>query len=353
VVVGALVAITTSAFVLKRQSTAIAERPARGVDCQQAPSSDEVNESARPFHEDRHMRHFEAAALFVVALTAIGDGAAGQTPPGQVPGGRAEGRGGAAGGPFAKAPGELASGWNAPSTVARTKRRHEWVDIPMGATKVHTWIEYPDGDTKAPVVVVMSYEAGLDDWMRSVADELATGGFIALAPDLLTGFGPNRGNYDAFKSPDEAILATRAKVDPGQAIRQYLAAAAYGAKLPRASGKIASVGFGPGATFSFRFAAEAPTVDAAVVFYGPAPNDATLQKIRVPVIGFYGEDDPTVTGTVDATAAAMTRAGKSFEYHTYPGATHHFGLIQIEGRNGPAIQDAWKRTLAFLKERLQ
>ena len=310
------------------------------------------------------MKYFAVTALFVcLALPmfrtdAAGQAPAGQAPPAQPPAG--DGRGGRAGGPpagggggFAKAPGQLASGWNASSTVARTKLRHEWVDIPVGAAKVHTWIEYPDGDAKAPVVVVMSYEAGLDDWMRSVADELATSGFIALAPDVLTGLGPNRGNYDAFKSPDEAIRAIRAKVTPAGEMRQYLAAAAYGAKLPRANGKIGSVGFGPGGTSSFRFAAEAPTVNAAAVFYGPAPNDATLQKVKVPVMGFYGEDDPDVTRTVEATAAAMKRAGKSFEYQIYPGATHHFGLIQVEGRNGPAIQDAWKRTLAFLKEHLQ
>ena len=267
-------------------------------------------------------------------------------------GGRGGGRGAAAG-PFVKAPGQLASGWNAASTVARTKIRHEWVDIPGGAAKVHTWIEYPDGDAKAPVVLVMSYEAGVDEWIRSVADELATSGFIGVAPDLLTGLGPNSGNYDSFKSPDEVIRAIRSKVVPAQAMRQYLAAAAYGARLPRANGKIAAVGFGPGATFSFQFAAEAPTVDAAVVFYGPAPNDAILQKVKVPMLGFYGEDDPDVTRTVAATAAAMKRYGKNFEYQIYPGATHHFGLIQIEGRNGPATQDAWNRTQAFLKERLQ
>jgi carboxymethylenebutenolidase len=231
--------------------------------------------------------------------------------------------------------------------------RHEWVDIPMGATTLHTWIEYPDGEAKAPVVVVMSYEAGLDDWMRSVADELATSGFIAIAPDLLSGLGPNSGNYDAFRSPDEAIRATRARVTPAQAMRQYLAAAAYGAKLPRSNGKIGSVGFGPGGTFSFRFAAEAPSVDAAVVFYGPAPNESILQKAKVPVLAFYGEDDPDVTGGVETTVAVMKRAGKSFEYKVYPGATHHFGLIQIEAKNGPATQDAWTRTLAFFKERLQ
>jgi len=310
---------------------------------------------------DHHVKCLRLAVLCViVALPMIGADVAGQgapaQPAGQAPEGRGGGRGGApagGGGGFAKVPGQLASGWNAPSTVARTKLRHEWVDIPVGANKVHTWIEYPDGEAKAPVVVVMSYEPGLDDWMRSVADELATGGFIALAPDVLTGLGPNGGNYDSFKSPDEAIRAIRAKVTPAQEMRQYLAAAAYGAKLPRANGKIGSVGFGPGGTLSFRFAAEAPTVNAAAVFYGPAPDDATLQKVKVPVMGFYGEDDPDVTKTVEATAATLKRAGKSFEYQTYPGATHHFGLIQVEGRNGPAIQDAWKRTLAFLKEHLQ
>jgi carboxymethylenebutenolidase len=299
-------------------------------------------------------------AFTIIVIDVSGQALAAQAPAGQAPDGRgsegrgAQGRGGApGGGPFAKVPGQLASGWNAPSTVARTKLRHEWVDIPVGASKVHTWIEYPDGDAKAPVVVVMSYEPGLDDWMRSVADELAASGFIALAPDVLTGLGPNGGNYDSFRSPDEAIRAIRAKVSQAQEMRQYLAAAAYGAKLPRANGKTGSIGFGPGGTLSFRFAAEAPTVNAAAVFYGPAPDDATLQKVKAPVIGFYGEDDPDVTKTVEATAATMKRAGKSFDYQTYPGATHHFGLIQVEGRNGPATQDAWKRTLAFLKEHLQ
>lgn len=288
------------------------------------------------------------STLIVFAQQPERQGGPGQA--GQPPGGRAGGRGG---GGFAKVPGQLASGWNAASTVARTKLRHEWVDIPAGTTKVRTWLEYPDGDAKAPIVIVMSYEAGLDDWMRSVADELAAAGFIALAPDLLTGLGPNGGNYDAFRSPDEAILATRTRVSSDDAMQRYLAAAAYGTSLSRSNGKVASIGFGPGATFSFRFAAEAPTVDAAVVFYGPAPGEGTLQKVKVPVLGFYGEDDPAITGTVDATAAAMRRAGKRFDYQVYPGATHHFGLIQVEGRNGPAIQDAWTRTLTFFKERLQ
>jgi carboxymethylenebutenolidase len=93
-------------------------------------------------------------------------------------------------------------------------------------------------------------------------------------------------------------------------------------------------------------------VNAAVIFYGAAPDPATLRKIKAPMIAFYGEDDP-LAQSVETTAAALKTAGKTFEYHTYPGATTDFGFIQVEARNGPAIQDAWQRTVAFLKEHLQ
>jgi carboxymethylenebutenolidase len=303
------------------------------------------------------MKRFEVAGLFVlVALLAFntnvaGQGAAGQAPPGDGRGARGGAPPAAGGGGFLKRPDLPAGEWAMSSTVARTKIRHEWIDIPEGGKKVHAWIEYPDGEAKAPVVIVMPYEVGVDDWHRAVADQLAIEGFIAIVPDLLTGFGPNGGNFESFKSPDEAIRATRAKVVPTEAMRRYLAAAAYGAKLPRANGKIGSVGFGLGGMYSFRFAAEAPTVDAAVVYYGRPADDATLRKVKVPILAFYGEDDPVVQ-SVPATAATLKAAGKTFEYHTYPGATVDFAFIQ-DGRNGPAIQDAWKRTIAFFKERLQ
>jgi carboxymethylenebutenolidase len=236
--------------------------------------------------------------------------------------------------------------------VARTKIRHEWIDIPEGGKKVHAWIEYPDGEAKAPVVIVMPWEVGVDDWTRAVADEFATEGFIAIAPDLLTGFGPNGGNIESFKTPDASIRATREKVVPAEAMRKYLAADAYVTKLPRANGKIGAVGFGLGGMYAFRLAAEAPMIDATVVYYArPAPDSTTLQKAKVPILAFYGEDDP-LAPSVDATAAVLKAAGKNFEYHTYPGASVDFAFIQ-DGKNGPAIQDAWKRTIDFLKERLQ
>jgi carboxymethylenebutenolidase len=290
-----------------------------------------------------------AAVLMLLTVSVVSLFAQQGPPPGGRQGG---GRGGGGGGLGNKAPNLVASVWTASSTVARTMLRHEWVDVPLGNGRLRTWVEYPAGDGPAPVVLVLQHEPGLDDWMRSVADQLALEGFIAVAPDLFSGFGPNGGGFDSFPAPDAAMRVAGPRLTPDEALRRTLAAAEYGLKLPRSNGRIGSLGVGSGGALSFRFAAEAPTVHAAAVFYGAAPAENVLRRVKAPVIGFYGEDDETVTGTVAATVATMMKLGKPFDVHRYPGATHAFLAIQVEGMNGPATADAWPRATGFLKQHL-
>ena len=242
--------------------------------------------------------------------------------------------------------------FTAASTVARTSLRHQWVDIPMGSTKLHTWIHYPQGDGKVPVVLLMHYDAGLDDLQRSLADQIAYEGFLVVAPDLTSGFGPNGGDFESFQFPDEALRAVL-KISAAEAMRRYKAAYEYAVKLPRSSGKVASFGCSLGGTYSFRFAAEVPALKAAVVFYGSAPDEAAMAKIRAPVAGFYGEDEPNLTTTVERTSASMRKLGRAYEPHIYPGATQLFLSYQVEGRNGDAIAQAWPAAMEFLKHNLQ
>jgi len=286
-------------------------------------------------------------SIAIVTATSFAQAPRGAAPPG--PPGGARGGGGGLG---AKAPHLVASVWTAPSTVARTKLRNEWVDVLVGNGRVHTWVVYPDGEGRAPVVLVLQHEIGLDPWMRSVADQLALEGFIAVAPDLFSGFGPNGGGFDSFPAPDVAMRVAGPRLTPDEAMRRALAAAQFAIKLPRASGAIGSLGVGTGGTLSFRFAAEAPDVHAAVVFYGAAPDENVLRRVKAPVVGFYGADDEAVTSTVASTEATMMRLGKGFEAHRYEGATQAFLAIQVEGLNGPATSDAWPRATAFLKEHL-
>lgn len=239
--------------------------------------------------------------------------------------------------------------FTAKSTLAYTKLQKEFADIPVGNAKLHTWVEYPDGEGKAPIVIVMQHGPGLDDWQRALADQLALQGFIAIAPDLHSGFGPNGGNYDSFVGTDE-VMRAGARITPEEGIRRYKAAYEWGIKLPRANGKSATIGFCAGGGYSFRFAGEVPEVNAAVVFYGASPNSETMGRIKAPVLAFYGEDDARVTAAAEPTAAAMKMIGKSFEFHIYPHATHGFLEFQDLAGNPAATADSWAKTIAFLKQ---
>ena len=114
--------------------------------------------------------------------------------------------------------------------------------MPGGQQTVRAWIVYPERKDKAPVVIVIQEIFGLTDWIRAVADQLARDGFIALAPDLLTGKGPNGGNTDAFANRDAVVAAVRG-LDPAEVTARLHAVREHGIKLPAANGKSATVGF--------------------------------------------------------------------------------------------------------------
>lgn len=287
---------------------------------------------------DDHSAHF--ASLFAMAQVQLAGVPAtrGRSDNGVVPASR-------------KRPDLPASILTASSALAQTDLRHEWVEIPTSTTTLRTWVSYPAGDAKAGVVLVMQQGPGNDVWGRALADQLAREGFIAVAPDLHSGLGPNGGGYDDFKFLDD-VMRANAKLPEDVRINLYKAAYEWATKLPRANGKTASIGFCVGGTNSFRFAAEVPELDAAVVYYGNSPNEAVIAKINAPVLGFYGEDDVRVTASVEPAAAVMKQLGKSFESHVYPQTTHAFLWYQEIARNYEATTQAWPRTLSFLRQHL-
>lgn len=252
--------------------------------------------------------------------------------------------------PTGKLPDLPAGVFNAHSTVKNSKLRAEFVDIPVGDVKLHTWIVYPAGNGKAPVVLAMHHGPGLDEWQQALGIQLAEQGFISVTPDLLSGFGPNGGNYDSFDGTD-AVMRGLARLTQDEGIRRLKAAYEYGMKLPRANGKSATIGFCMGGGYSFRFAGEVPEINGAVVFYGGAPSEQIMARIKAPVLGFFGEDDARVTAAVAPAKVEMDKLGKTFETHIYPHATHGFLEYQDLAGNPQATADSWSKTIAFLKER--
>jgi carboxymethylenebutenolidase len=245
--------------------------------------------------------------------------------------------------------------FTAKATLRDSKLKTEWADIPLDGTavKLHTLVIYPAGTARTGVVIVMQHGVGLDEWQRALADQIAQDGFIAVAPDLWSGTGPNGGNWDASAFVDDAVRNAAGKVSPDESMRRYKAAREWALKLPRANGKTGSIGFCMGGGNSFRFATEVPELNAAVVYYGGAPTEAQLTKIQAPVLGLYGENDGRMADNVAETKVIMARLGKPYEAHVYPKTTHSFAMFQHIGTNAASIADAWPRTIAFFNRTLK
>jgi carboxymethylenebutenolidase len=215
-------------------------------------------------------------------------------------------------------------------------------------------VSYPERKEKAPVVIVIHEIFGLSDWVRSVADQLAADGYIAIAPDLLTGKGPGGGGTEAYASRDEVVAGVRG-LTPDEVVTRLDAVRAFGAALPASNGKTATVGYCWGGSTSFMYATRQAGLDAAVVYYGGSPAEASsLAAVQAPVLGLYGEDDARVNATVPPAEAEMKKLGKVFETHTYAGAGHGFLRAQSgrEGANLKATEQAWPTMLAFFKKHL-
>jgi carboxymethylenebutenolidase len=244
----------------------------------------------------------------------------------------------------------------AKAALEKSPRHGEYVDVkqPGGGVPIKTWISYPERKDKAGVVIVIQEVYGLSDWIRGVADQLAKDGFIAVAPDMVSGLGPNGGGTDSVASRDDVVSLVRG-ISPEEAVKRLNAVRDWALTIPAGNGKIATIGFCWGGGRSFAYAAAQPALDGAIVYYGSSPEASALAKVKAPVLGFYGGDDARVNATVPPAEAEMKKLGKSYETHTYDGAGHGFLRDQEarDGANAKATADAWPRTVAFLKDRLK
>jgi carboxymethylenebutenolidase len=254
----------------------------------------------------------------------------------------------------AAAAGIPADNEHAKDALTKSPRHGEFVDIAMpDGTKLVTWVVYPEAKDKAGVVIVIHEIFGLSDWARGVADALAAQGFIALAPDFLSGLGPNGGGTASL---GDNVGPTIRTLTPEAIAARLEAARGYALAMPAASGKVGTVGFCWGGGASFNYAVAQPALDAAVVYYGVSPTDpAAFAKINAPVLGHYGSDDARVNTTLALAEAEMKKAGKSFTPNIYEGAGHGF-LRQLTGRDGAnfkAAQQAWPATIGFFRDHLK
>ncbi len=244
-----------------------------------------------------------------------------------------------------------AQDWAKPR-LEKSPRHLEWVKVKQGNREVTCFVAYPEVKDKAPVVVLIHEIFGLSDWVRGVADQLAEAGYIAVAPDLLSGAAPGGGGT-AELGGDDGARKVIGSLPPDQITADLDAVVAYAKGLPAANGRLAVAGFCWGGGQTFRYATHNPALNAALVFYGTGPeNPADLAKIKAPVYGFYGGNDARVNTTIPKSTEAMKSAGKTYEPVTYEGAGHGFlragEAPDANEPNKKARDAAWKRIREIL-----
>jgi carboxymethylenebutenolidase len=242
----------------------------------------------------------------------------------------------------------------AKARLEKSPRHIEWVKVKNGNREVNCSIVFPEVKEKATAVVVIHEIFGLTDWVRGVTDQLAEAGYIAIAPDLLSGAAPGGGGTAELGGGD-AVRKAISSLSPDQVTADLDAVLEYVSKLPACNGKVAVSGFCWGGAQTFRFATNNKKVKSAFVFYGTGPDNAdAIARISCPVYGFYGGNDQRVNATIPASTDLMKAADKTYEPVTYDGAGHGFMRAgeapDANDANKKAREEGWKRWKELLKK---
>jgi carboxymethylenebutenolidase len=223
------------------------------------------------------------------------------------------------------------------AALEKSPRHREWVTIKHDGRSVETFVVYPESKGKTPVVLIIHEIFGMTDWVQDLADQVAAAGYIAVAPDLLSGMGPNGGRSSDFAEGKANEVVSH--LNPDQVTADLNAAADYGLKIPASNGKLFVGGFCWGGSQTFRFATNRGDLSAAFVFYGGPPEKEAMARIKTPVYGFFAGNDARIGAMIPDALVQMKAAGKTFDIVTYDGAGHGF----MRAGEAPDAKDADKK----------
>jgi carboxymethylenebutenolidase len=217
-------------------------------------------------------------------------------------------------------------------------------DSPKG--KINGYLVRPTAKGKRPAVIVIQENRGLNPHIEDVARRLATEGFLAFAPDLLSVSG-------GTPSDEDQARELHAKTDPKDITTAAIAAVPFVLTHTESNGNVGVVGFCFGGGVANRMAAERPELKAVVVYYGVQVPADEVPAIRAPLLLHYAELDQRVNAGIAAYESALKANGKRYTIHMYPGVNHAFNNDTGGARYNKETSDlAWERTLVFFREHL-
>ncbi len=220
-------------------------------------------------------------------------------------------------------------------------------DSPKGNGKNRGYFVVPKAlQGKAPVVLVVHENRGLNPYIEDVARRLAKAGFIAFAPDALYSLGGYPGNDDDGRTMQQSL-------DPAKIEQDFIAAAQFLKQHESGNGKLGVVGFCFGGYITNMLAASLPeVVDAAVPFYG-TPAKSGIEQIKAPLLLQFAELDERVNAAWPEYEAALKANKADYQAFVYPGTNHGFHNDSTARYNKEAAELAWSRTVAFFEKQLK
>jgi carboxymethylenebutenolidase len=221
-----------------------------------------------------------------------------------------------------------------------------YVKYPIEGGEMRAYSAKPKGAGKLAGIIVIHENRGLNPHTEDIARRVALEGFHAIAPDALSPLGGTPAN------PDEARPLFQ-KLDRAANTKNFVAAVAYLKTGPQATGKVACMGFCWGGAATNQVAVNAPDLTAAIPFYGSQPAAEDVPKIKAAMLIHYAGDDERINAGIPAFEEALKKAGVEHAIHMYEGAGHAFMNDTGQRYNKDAADLAWKRTVAFLKDKLK
>jgi carboxymethylenebutenolidase len=231
---------------------------------------------------------------------------------------------------------------------ARIQQEHIEYASPNGYGKMRGYLARPSGVSgKAPGILVIHENRGLNPHIEDITRRLAVDGFVAFAPDALFPLG-------GYPGDEEKAREVFPKLEQPKTREDFVAGAAFLKARPECTGKIGAVGFCYGGGMVNYLATRLGTdLSAGVAFYGSSPDLADVPKIRAPLMIQSAETDARINASWPAFEEALKAAKVPYERHLYPGTQHGFNNDTTPRYDAAAAKLAWERTIAFFRQHVR
>ena len=223
---------------------------------------------------------------------------------------------------------------------------------------MRVWHARPDTDEPRPLMLMLHERYGPVQHSFNVLERIAEAGFVACCMDLFH-------RYEGDRAP---IENAEARVDPtdAESIDDLDETIAHMRKAAYVDGgRIGVVGFCLSGRTPLVYAAARDGVSAIAVYHGgiypreyagSTPGQDTVSnvipKLRCPVLGMFGERDPSVPmENIQRFRRDLERARKDYRIRVYADAPHGWQNSTVPARYRPALAEtAWRETVDFFDE---